>query len=94
MAEFQTVISETGLVPHSACRCSLRDLGEMVRLCADQKAFAARPRRSFGHTEAQNGFINHFISFDFPDTLLRRAIDRVCAKYANAVYVVGVQSTA
>ncbi len=83
-----TIITETGMF-HSACRCTWGQT-------AGWWGFKPRTHRApagpgMVDTSDRSAFVNHLISFQLDDTVLRKAIDKVAADYAAATYVLGVK---
>lgn len=84
-----TIITETGIVPHSACRCTWgQDSGWWG---FEPKTHRAPAGPGFVDRSDRTPYINHLVSFLIDDATLRRAIDKVAADYASAIYCVGVQ---
>lgn len=87
MAEL-AIISETGLIPHSACRCTFGTVAEWYGFAPILKHSPRGPGKV--HTDDQTQFINHMIEFSVPDGRLRKAIDAANAEYAEGtLYFVG-----
>jgi hypothetical protein len=91
MAEL-AIISETGMF-HSLCRCTWGvGMGAEVKWYGFAPIAKSSPHGPGAvHTEARPHLINHIITFDVDDFMLRQAIAIVVAKYANATYTVTVK---
>ncbi len=87
MAELK-IISETGMF-HSACRCRWDDHIEWYGF----KPIAHRSPEGPGFVDRSDRTVsmNHFISFDVDGDVLRAAVLRVSATYAQATYCVLVK---
>jgi hypothetical protein len=83
-----TIISETGMF-HSVCRCTWPDGVKWYGFAP------VKHREPHGqgavHTESRAQYINHYISFDISDFLLRSAIGKAVEKYKAATYTIGVR---
>ena len=82
-----TIISETGWVPHSACRYRIGQTVSWVGFKPRTHRSPAGPGKV--DPEDCTDSINHQISFSVPDGLLKQAADEVIAKYGAAAYKLG-----
>ncbi len=86
MAELM-FISETGMF-HSACRCTWGIVVEWYGF----KPQKHRSPAGQGMVDRSNrsSYINHSITFDVNDAILRVAVRKVAGEYATKTYVLGV----
>jgi hypothetical protein len=82
MAELM-FISETGMF-HSACRVTLGGRVEWYGF----KPWKHRSPQGRGMVDRsdRSGFVNHSITFDVNEAILRSAVERVARDYANKTY--------
>lgn len=86
MAELM-FISETGMF-HSACRCTWAGAGEWYGFKPVEHRSPKGP--GFVDRSDRSAFLNHSITFQVDDALLRAAVRNVSAAYASKTYIVTV----
>ena len=88
---YLTVISETGLVPHSACMFQVGPPGS--RAWRGFHPVVHHRFRGQGEVDrsSQDGLINHYIRFEVADSLLTSAMAMIDSKYGEAIYSLGVR---